>query len=414
MAKKSILFVHNNFPAQFKFLAPALSNEGYDIHVISLRDFEYKNITCHKYEITTGTTKNIHKYAIEFEAKMIRAQAVALKSDELKEKGLNPALIIAHPGWGESYFLKEIWPEAKILSYFEFYYNTSNSDIDFDPNEEHHQIDGYNVAFKVQARNAPFLKSYTDSDALICPTNFQKNTSPNFLKKKINVIHEGIDTNILKPRDDFFVEFSDDSGKKIKLTKNDKIVTFVNRNFEPYRGYHKFIEALPNIANNNPDAYIVLVGGDKVSYGNIPEGNESYKDIFYNRVKDKIINKDKIIFTGHVDYKILIALFGITSAHVYLTYPFVLSWSMLEAMSLGALVIGSKTPPVEEVIKHNKNGLLIDFHDTQGLSKLVNKVLEKKDDYQKLRSEARKTIIDKYDLASVCLPKQIELVKSLI
>tara|TARA_B110000003_G_C16617930_1_gene522002 strand:- start:686 stop:1930 length:1245 start_codon:yes stop_codon:yes gene_type:complete len=414
MVKKTILFVHNNFPAQFKFLAPALSNEGYNVHVISLREFQYKNITSHKYEITTGTTKNIHKYAIEFEAKMIRAQSVGLKCLQLKEKGLKPDLIIAHPGWGESYFLKEIWREAKILSYFEFYYNTSNSDVDFDLNEEYHPNDGYDLFFKIQARNAPFLKSYIDSDALISPTNFQKNTSPDFLKKKINVIHDGIDTKILKPRDDYFVEFEDGNKKNIRLTREDKIITFVNRNFEPYRGYHKFMESLPDIANENPDTYFILVGGDKVSYGNIPDGNKSYKNIFYDKVKDKINNRDRIIFTGHVDYKVLIALFGITSAHVYLTYPFVLSWSMLEAMSVGALVIGSRTPPVEEVIKHNKNGMLVDFHDTKGLSELVNTILNNKDGYQKLKTEARKTILDKYDLEKICLPKQIKLVKGLL
>ena len=157
-----------------------------------------------------------------------------------------------------------------------------------------------------------------------------------------------------------------------------------------------------------------MVGGDKVSYGNIPDGNKSYKNIFYDKVKDKINNRDRIIFTGHVDYKVLIALFGITSAHVYLTYPFVLSWSMLEAMSVGALVIGSRTPPVEEVIKHNKNGMLVDFHDTKGLSELVNTILNNKDGYQKLKTEARKTILDKYDLEKICLPKQIKLVKGLL
>ena len=414
VVKKTILFIHNNFPAQFKFLAPALINEGYDVHVISLRDIDYKNMFSHKYEIKSGTTKGIHNYAVEFEAKMIRGEAVALKCIELKEKGIYPNLIIAHPGWGESYFLKEIWREVKILSYFEFYYNTHNSDIDFDLNEEHHPNDGYDLFFKVQARNAPFLKTYLDSDALICPTKFQKNTAPSFLRNKINVIHDGIDTKALKPKDSFYVEFKDGNGKKTRLTRKDKVITFVNRNFEPYRGYHKFMDALPDIANKNPDAYIILVGGDKVSYGNIPEGNKSYKEIFYNRVKDKIVNKDKIIFTGQIDYKILIALFGITTAHIYLTYPFVLSWSMLEAMSMGALIIGSKTAPVQEIIKHNKNGLLVDFHDTQGLSNIVNKVLSNRDSYKELKVEARKTIINNYDLEKICLPKQINLIKGLL
>jgi glycosyltransferase involved in cell wall biosynthesis len=414
MSNKTILFVHNNFPAQFKSLAPALAKEGYNVHTLSLRDHEFKNITHHKYDLKTGNTKGIHKYAIEFEAKMIRGQSVALKCLELKENGLLPDLIIAHPGWGESYFLKEVWRDSKFLSYFEFYYNTHNSDIDFDLNEEHHPNDGYDLFFKVQARNAPFLKTYMESDAIICPTNFQKNTAPPYLKNKIDVIHDGIDTSILKPKDDFFVEFDKKDGTKQRLTKEDKVITFVNRNFEPYRGYHKFMEALPDIVKEHPDAYIVLVGGDGVSYGNIPEGNKSYREIFYDRVKDKIPNKERILFTGQVDYKILIALFGITTAHVYLTYPFVLSWSFLEAMSMGALVIGSKTAPVEEVVTHNKNGLLVDFHDVTELIDAVNTVLSNKNNYDKIKKNARKTIIENYDLKKICLPKQIKLIKDLI
>lgn len=414
MSNKTILFVHNNFPAQFKSLAPALAKEGYNVHTLSLRDHEFKNITHHKYDLKIGNTKGIHKYAIEFEAKMIRGQSVALKCLELKENGLLPDLIIAHPGWGESYFLKEVWRDSKFLSYFEFYYNTHNSDIDFDLNEEHHPNDGYDLFFKVQARNAPFLKTYMDSDAIICPTDFQKNTAPPYLKNKIDVIHDGIDTSILKPKDDFFVEFDNKDGSKQRLTKEDKIITFVNRNFEPYRGYHKFMEALPDIVKEHPDAYIVLVGGDGVSYGNIPEGNKSYREIFYDRVKDKIPNKERILFTGQVDYKILIALFGITTAHVYLTYPFVLSWSFLEAMSMGALVIGSKTAPVEEVVTHNKNGLLVDFHDVAELIDVVNTVLSNKNNYDKIKKNARKTIIENYDLKKICLPKQIKLIKDLI
>ena len=414
MSNKTILFVHNNFPAQFKSLAPALAKEGYNVHTLSLRDHEFKNITHHKYDLKIGNTKGIHKYAIEFEAKMIRGQSVALKCLELKENGLLPDLIIAHPGWGESYFLKEVWRDSKFLSYFEFYYNTHNSDIDFDLNEEHHPNDGYDLFFKVQARNAPFLKTYMDSDAIICPTDFQKNTAPPYLKNKIDVIHDGIDTSILKPKDDFFVEFDNKDGTKQRLTKEDKIITFVNRNFEPYRGYHKFMEALPDIVKEHPDAYIVLVGGDGVSYGNIPEGNKSYREIFYDRVKDKIPNKERILFTGQVDYKILIALFGITTAHVYLTYPFVLSWSFLEAMSMGALVIGSKTAPVEEVVTHNKNGLLVDFHDVAELIDVVNTVLSNKNNYDKIKKNARKTIIENYDLKKICLPKQIKLIKDLI
>jgi len=415
MKKKTILFIHNNFPAQFKNLAPKLAeNKNYDVHCIGLNKFSFKNIKYYQYKINKGSSDGTHKYAIEFETKMIRADAVAQLCLKLKKTGLNPDLIISHPGWGESFFVKEVWPDSKLLNYFEFWYNTRNSDIDFDPKQKYHPNIGDDFRFRIDARNTPSLKTYLESDEIICPTNFQKSTAPKVFSKKIKVIHDGIDTSVLKPTNEAYVDLKRKDGSSLRVTKKDKIITFVNRNLEPYRGYDKFMEALPNILKEHPDAYILIVGGDGVSYGMDLKENESYKDIFFNQVKDSLPTTEKIYFLGRVTYETLIALFGITSVHVYFTYPFVLSWSLLEAMAMGSLIIGSKTEPVEEVIKHNKNGILVDFFDTHSLSKTVNEVLNNPDDYKKLKTSARKTIVDKYDLKKICLPEQIKIVEGLL
>ena len=415
MERKTILFIHNNFPAQFKNLAPALAkNKKYDIHCIGFHDFSFKNITYHKYKINRGSTKDIHKYAIEFETKMIRADAVAQLCLKLKEKKINPDLIISHPGWGETFFLKEIWPNSKLINYFEFWYNTSNSDIDFDKDQKYHPKINDDFKLRIVARNTPNLKIYMESDTIICPTNFQKSTAPLAFRKNIKVIHDGIDTSVLKPTDKAFVELKRNDGSSVRVTKKDKIITFVNRNLEPYRGYDKFMKALPEILKKHPDAYVLIVGGDGVSYGMDLENNQTYKNIFYNEVKDDLPVTDRIYFLGRVDYSTLIAIFGVATAHVYFTYPFVLSWSVLEAMAMGALVIGSKTDPVEEVIKHNKNGILVDFFDTNDLINAVNKVLVEPDNYEKLRQAARQTIVENYDLKKICLPEQIKIVEGML
>ena len=415
MEKKTILFIHNNFPAQFKNLAPALAkNKKYDIHCIGFHDFSFKNITYHKYKIDRGSTKGVHKYAIEFETKMIRADAVAHLCLKLKEKKINPDLIIAHPGWGETFFLKEIWPNSKIINYFEFWYNTSNSDIDFDKDQKYHPKINDDFKLRIVARNTPNLKIYMESDAIICPTNFQKSTAPLAFRKNIKVIHDGIDTSVLRPTDKAFVELKRNDGSSVRVTKKDKVITFVNRNLEPYRGYDKFMKALPEILKKHPDAYVLIVGGDGVSYGMDLENNQTYKNIFYNEVKDDLPVTDRIYFLGRVDYATLIAIFGVATAHIYFTYPFVLSWSVLEAMAMGALVIGSKTDPVEEVIKHNKNGILVDFFDTNALINAVNKVLIEPDKYEKLRQAARKTVVENYDLKKICLPEQIKIVEGML
>ncbi len=413
MTKKRILFVHQNFPGQFKSLAPEL-NKRKDLEVcsLSLKDTPFDDIKHYKYILDKENTDDVHFLAQEFETKMIRAYGAGLKCLEMKEKGFIPDLIVGHPGWGEIFLLKEIWPEVKILSYFEFYYHSTGSDVDFDPEEKHHPTSDFDLFFKLVARNAPTFMNYVQSDKLICPTEFQKSTAPVDFIDKIEVIHDGIDTSVIKPQKNAALTLG--SNNKINLTKKDKIITFINRNLEPYRGYHIFMKSLPDILKKHPDAYVIIVGGNSVSYGAEPSDGRSYKDIYFDEVKDKINDLDRIKFVGQVEYRTLIAILGITTVHVYFTYPFVLSWSTLESMAMETLIVASSTAPVTEVIEHNKNGILVDFFDIKGLSKTVIDVLNNPDKYAAIKKEARKTIIKKYDLNNVCLPKQIELVESLL
>jgi glycosyltransferase involved in cell wall biosynthesis len=429
MSKKTILFIHQNFPGQFKSLAPFLAyTKKFDVHTLSWKkpgeneepDFlsSMNDLTHHLYEINRGSSQKIHKLAVEFETKMVRADAVAKKCTELKNKGLSPDLIIDHPGWGETFFIKEIWPEAKILSFFEFYYNTSESDIDFDLDQM--EVIGYEMTSKLIARNAPINMIYLSCDEIFSPTNFQKSTAPEWFREKINVIHDGIDTDLIKPSNDdasITINYKNNNDNKpvsIKLTKKNKIITFVNRNLEPYRGYHSFMRSLPNIQKEHPDAFILIIGDDKVSYGAPHPSGNSFKNIFLNEVKDSLIDINKIIFLGKVDYNTFINILNLSSVHVYLTYPFVLSWSMLEVMALEKVVVGSKTGPVEEVINDNENGLLVDFFNIDEISEKVNDVLSNPESYNKIRKNARKTIINHYDLRRVSLPKQFKLIERLL
>ncbi len=427
MSKKKVLFVHQNFPGQFKSIAPFLAfTKKYDVHTLAWKKSHKKedylnsmrDLTHHQYEIRSGSSKNIHPLAIEFETKMIRADTVALKCYELKNTGFNPDLIIDHPGWGETLFIKEVWPDAKLLSFFEFYYNTSKSDIDFDLEEQ--QVQGYEMSKKLIARNAPINLSYLTSDTIISPTEFQKSTAPSWLQNKINVIHDGIDTDLIKPgkKDaSIQIKYKDVSNDKListVISRQDKIITFVNRNLEPYRGYHSFMRALPAIQKIHPDAFILIVGGDQVSYGSTHPSGDSYKNIFLNEVKDSLIDKSKLIFLGKVDYNIFLNIMDLSSVHIYLTYPFVLSWSMLEVMALEKVVVGSKTKPVEEVIIDNENGLLVDFFDIEEIANRVISVLSNPEKFNQIRKRARKTIVDHYDLRRVCLPKQLELIERIL
>ena len=419
--KKNILFMHQNFPGQYRELAPILSKiDKYNVSSLSAVDQGIKGIKHYNYNLTLGNGPKTHRLALEYETKMIRAEASALRCLGLSKSGYSPDIIIAHPGWGEGLFIKEIWPNVKVLNFFEFYYNTSNSDVDFDVDDNQSSLSPFEMSTKLVSRNIPLVMSFIQSDQIVCPTKFQASTAPEIFSKKINIIHDGVDTEKLKRDDTAFIEVNNEpdtdsvKGEGVRLTKKDKIITFVNRNLEPYRGYHIFMRALPDILEKHPDAYVLIIGGNEVSYGATPANGQSYKDIYYNEVKHLIHDKRKQIkFLGNVPYNSLISMLAISTAHVYLTYPFVLSWSMLEAMAMESLVIGSKTPPVEEIISHNKNGLLVDFHDIKGLSNTVNNVLDNRDDYEEIRKNGRQTIVENYDLKSVCLPEHLKLIESL-
>ncbi|MDX5401634.1 MAG: glycosyltransferase, partial [Rhodobacterales bacterium] len=197
-----------------------------------------------------------------------------------------------------------------------------------------------------------------------------------------------------------------------QLRPGDEVLTFVNRNLEPYRGYHIFLRALPQVLAARPQAQVVIVGGNEVSYGQPPKDGGSWKDVFLDEVKDRL-DLSRVHFVGKLPYDRLVDLIHVSRAHAYLTYPFVLSWSMVEAMAAGALVIGSNTAPVAEVIQDGVNGRLVDFFDVKGWSKVLTDALARPEAYLPMRDKARAMVRDRYDLRSVCLPRQIDLLTRL-
>ena len=411
--KKQILFVHQNFPGQFKNLAPALIKEGYDVHAIgyspNISNVDpFPGLTIHQYSITKGTADDIEPLAAEFETKMIRAKATADKCEELKKNGLNPSLIISHPQWGETFFLRDVWSDTKILSYFEMHWNMENSDIDFDPEFYNEELKKF-TSRKIRPRNAFNEIIYRDADKVITPTEYQKSTAPNYLKNDMEVIHDGIDTKLLIPSNKGRINI----GEKIELTKKDKFITFINRNLEPQRGYHIFMRSLPKVLKENPDVNILIIGNHGKGYGLPAPNGQTWKDVFYNEVKDEL-DESRVHFLGRVDYKTLVGIYQLTTLHVYLTYPFVLSWSLLEAMSCGSLILGSDTPPVSEVISDKKNGLLVDFFDIEKLSDTMVDVLKNPKKFDKIRKNARDTIKNKYDLKTISLPRQIKIINEML
>jgi glycosyltransferase involved in cell wall biosynthesis len=405
----NILFIHQNFPAQFKWLAPFLAKKGHLVKALSISGQSINEITPINYPIKHKNTSGIHPLALEFETKVIRGEACGLAMAELKRTGFYPDLIVTHPGWGESLFAKDVFPNSKLVNYIEFHYG-KNSDGDYDPEFRNESLEN---SFRLRVKNANNLLALDLMDAGISPTHWQLSGVPLEMQKKVKVIFDGIDTNRVKPNADakLTINLGGDT-EPLTLSAGDEIITYVSRNLEPYRGYHSLMRSLPQILSERKNAMVVIVGGDGVSYGApAPEG-QTWKKIFLNEAKDKI-DLSRVIFLGKIPYDSYLKLLQVTKVHLYLTYPFVMSWSCIEAMSSGALVVGSNTPPVREFIKDKKNGVLVNFFNYSQIASEVCKALDGGRAYDIMRKNARKTIVEKYDLNTMCLPQQVAFLESL-
>lgn len=405
----NILFVHQNFPGQFKFLAPALLAKGHSVNALCIGENQKQpknKINIFYYQIKRSTTKDIHPYVSDFETKVIRGEACYLKGIEIKKNGFYPDVIISHHGWGESMFLHHVWPNAKIGLYCEFFYKISGADVGFDPEFESTKSFDHN---RIQLKNINNYVHFENASKAISPTFWQASTFPSFFRKKITVIHDGIDTKFLRPNKNASLIIN----KTINISSNDEIITFVNRNLEPYRGYHIFMRSLPKILKERPNLKVLIVGGDGVSYGQKAPNGKTWKNIFYDEIKSCLSDSERkrIFYLGYISYEHYLLLLQLSSIHIYLTYPFVLSWSLLEAMSVGCPIIASDTQPIHEVITNNKNGLLCNFFDYNQLSSMVINLLEDPTLREKIGNNARKFAINNYDIKS-CLDKQIDWVES--
>jgi glycosyltransferase involved in cell wall biosynthesis len=407
----NILFIHQNFPGQFKFLAPALAARGHRVVAMTMQKIEQQNwhgVTLVPYTASRGSTPNIHPWVGDFETKTIRGEACFRAALKLKQQGFNPDVIVAHHGWGESLFLKEIWPTAKLGVYCEFFYHANGSDVGFDPE---FPVTDVAEPCRMRLKNLNNLLHFDIADAGISPTHWQASTFPLPFRDRITVVHDGIDTEAVQPDSNVTITL----GNGLALSRKDEVVTFVNRNLEPYRGYHTFMRALPSLLRQRPSAQILIVGGDSVSYGAKPAGDGTWKTIFANEVRPQMSDADwaRVHFLGNLPYQQFIPLLQLSTVHVYLTYPFVLSWSLLEAMSAGCAIVASDTAPLREAIQHQDTGMLVDFFDASALAEQVGALLADVQMRKTLGENARAFARAHYDLNSQCLPKQIAWVEQL-
>lgn len=388
-------------PGQFKHLAPVLARDKRNrvVFITKRDDIMLPGVSRAVYRPPSQISRDTHPYLRLQENAILHGQQVARTMEGLlKRQRFKPDIIIGHPGWGELLFVKDVLPDVPLISYCEFFYRGQGLDVGFDPEDPA----GLDDLYRTRARSGHLLLSLEASDVGISPTHWQKSTHPDAFGDKIEVVFDGIDTKMAQP--DGKAKLTLPDGTVVQ--RGNELVTYVARNLEPYRGFRTFMRAIPGILCKRPNARIVIVGGDDVSYGSKPQDHASWREAMLTEVE---FDRSRVHFTGKLPYGDYLKLLRASMAHVYLTYPFVLSWSCLEAMACGALVIGSDTQPVREVIEHDRNGLLTDFFDHKALAEKVCSALADPRSFLRHRIAARQTILDRYALGD-CLNRQLQLI----
>ena len=406
-----ILFIHQNIPGQFRHVIGALCADaansvwaigGEKAAARAIARFPRLNVVSYA---APAAQPAGHPWLVEVDAQLRRGQLVARALQQIKDKGIGFDLIVAHPGWGEAMFVKDVFPDVPLLAYFEFFYSATGADVGFDPEFP----PSPESALRLRVRNMPHLAALNACDAGVTPTRWQQSRLPPEYRGRVAVVHEGVDTDAVRPDPAARFEWQ---GRVFEAGQ--PVVTYVARNLEPYRGFHVFMRALPALLAAEPQAQVIVVGGDDVSYGLSSRHPEGWRGALTEALAQAgtPLDTSRVHFVGKLPHAEYLKVLQVSAAHVYLTYPFVLSWSMLEAMSAGCLVIGSNTPPVAEVIVDGENGHLVDFFDRDALVAAVARALRDPARGRASREAARATVVQRYDLKR-CLPAALKLIRAL-
>ncbi|HTT78183.1 MAG TPA: glycosyltransferase family 4 protein [Stellaceae bacterium] len=396
------LFIHQNFPGQFVHAARHLAATGHRV-VFVTQPTASRLAGVEKFEYAPVAPPPGHPYLAAVNTSVANGVAVAELCDRLKRQGFVPDLVVGHNGWGEILHVKEVWPQVPLLGYFEFFYRAAGTDVDFDP-EFPPEPD---LPPRLRIRNAVNLLGLDAADCGQTPTRWQRDQYPERFWNRLSIIHEGIDTSSLAPDPSARLWLADARA----LSRDDEVITYSARNLEPYRGFHVFMRALPRVLQRRPRAHVLILGGNDVSYGRRPAQAQNWRQAMLAELAGQL-DLSRVHFLGQLPFHQYLTVLQISSVHVYLTYPFVLSWGLLEAMAAGCLVVSSRTPPVEEVMRDGETGLLVDFFDIAGLAERICEALAG-DRHDMLRRAARDFIVNTYDLKTICLPEYLRLLHRL-
>lgn len=400
-----ILFMHNNFPGQYRRIEQYIKPmKGVEAAAATLEaNQQARTLKTATYKPHRDVTDKIHPALISTERALLMGHAAMKALLPSAKNGYRPDIILSHSGWGANMFLKDVFPEAKLLTYYEWYYHAVGTDADFLKGEP--ETDP-NTMMRIRMKNTPILQDLAAMDWGQSPTLFQRSQLPSIFHDRISVLHDGVDTRMFSPVDrpeDVKVKIGD-----IELSGEDEVITYVARGMESYRGFPQFMEAVSILQKQRPNLHVVILGNDRIAYGPQRGDGKSYKEWALETFE---FDMARLHMPGLQPLQTMRDLLRITKAHVYLTVPFVLSWSLMEAMGAGALIIGSDTAPLHEVITHGENGILVPFFEPDAFVEAINRACDDPAAHAPLCEKARETILEHYD-TEILLPRYWDLIQS--
>jgi len=405
-----VLFVHQNMPGQYREFAEWLGTTGqHEIVFLTQRDPAPKltGVRTVHYAPHRTPAKNAYGLSKIWEGATGAGYGAALAAQKLeKEDGFRPDIVIGHTGWGELLFFKQVWADVPVLGLFEYFYRPTGGPVGFDPEEPASP----QSPFLLHARNGVPFTNLHSVDRGIVPTYWQRDRFPETFAQILHVLHDGIRTDRLLPNPNVRVRLT---RLERDLTRDDEIVTYVARNMERTRGVHQFMRALPKIQAARPNARVIAIGGNETSYGAPSKHPRGVRGEMEAEV-GHLIDWDRVHFLGRVPYPEFCRILQLSRCHIYLTMPFVLSWSLLEAMSMQATIVASDVAPVREAVTHGETGLLVDFFDPSALARQVCDVLEAPHAFAHLGPAARQHVVEKYDFLTRSLPGLVDHINALV
>lgn len=403
-----VLFIHNGSPGRFTPLARALLARGWAGALINgPAGAAIAGLETRRYRAGLPEQRSSYRPVRGVEDAFLAGRGAAQEAERLRAEGFVPDLIIGHPGWGEMLFLAEVFPGVPQIQLGEFYYRSDGADANFDPEFPARRLDS---RITVATQNTALALSHVHAAAIVAPTLFQASLIPDCFGERLHVIHEGIPTERIGPPADGAAEEPVILADGTVLDGGTPWISFASRRFEPLRGVHVFMRMLPQLFALVPDLRVVMVGADEADiYGLPPQGGGTWLATMLAELGDRL-DRSRLHVVPPVPHAVLHRIMAGAMAHVYLTYPFVLSWSLLEAMACEALVIASDTAPVRDAVAHGQNGLLVDFFDQAAMAAQIAAVCADPARFAPLRRAARQSVVDGFDRTRLCEPAWLRLI----